>query len=179
MYNIYGDNMDYLFVIAQICGALILLFDILCIISNNKKKILIYNTFTNIFTSLQYFFLKAFSGAFSIIITFLRNFIFSKYRNKNQKIPFYWLLIILILLIIFNVATYDGIISLIPLITILLYTIALWQNSIKNFRLLNMFIYSLSAIYNFYYQAYVGFIAQLIFILICAGSYSYNIKKTN
>ena len=78
------------------------------------------------------------------------------------------------LLIIFNIQTYDGIVSLIPIFTVGLYTIALWQDSVNKFKLLCMFTCFLSAIYNFHYEAYVSVITQFILIFVCAGSYSVN-----
>lgn len=166
-----------LFILAQIFSVLVFIFEILTLVSNNKKKVLVYNTFVNIFSSLQYFCLKAFTGAFAICVTFLRNYIFSKYRNKNKKIPIYWLIILVALLIVTNYATYDGIVSVIPIITVGLYTIALWQNSINCFKLMNMLICFLSAIYSFHYGAYVNVASQIIFILVSAGSYTYNITE--
>lgn len=178
MYNKYGDDMN-LFVIAQIFSLFVFIFEILTLISNDKKKVLIYNTLVNVFSSLQYFCLKAFTGAYAVLVTFLRNFIFSKYRNKNKKIPVYWLIIIVAILIMTNYSTYDGLVSIIPVITVGLYTLALWQNSINRFKVMNMFICFLSAVYSFHYGAYVNVISQIIFIIVSASSYTYNITSKN
>ena len=80
----------------------------------------------------------------------------------------------MVLLISFNIKTYDGIVSLIPIFTVGLYTIALWQDNVDKFKILCMFTCFLSAIYNFYYGAYVSVLTQFILILVCAGSYSIN-----
>lgn len=165
-----------LFYLAQIFGLLIFIFEILTITSNKKKKALLYNTIVNVFSVLQYVCLQAYTGVLGILVTFIRNYILNKYQTKKKKAPIYWLIIMIILLIIANYTAYDGIISCIPILTIGLYTIALWQDNMNSFRLLNMFICFLSAIYNFHYGAYVGFISQIIFILVCAGSYTYNIN---
>ena len=92
----------------------------------------------------------------------------------NKRTPLYWLIILITLLIIFNIKTYDGIISLIPIFTVSLYTIALWQDNVDKFKLLCMFTCFLSAIYNFHYETYVSVFTQFILIFVCAGSYSVN-----
>lgn len=166
-----------LFILAQICGALILLFEILTLANNDKKKILNYNTLVNLFSLLQYIFLQAFTGALAISITFIRNYIFNKYNNKNKKAPLYWLIILLVLLITFNITTYDGLISLIPVLTVGIYTTALWQDNVDRFKLLCMFTCFLSALYNFHYGAYVSVLTQFILILVCAGTYASNKKN--
>lgn len=165
------------FIMAQVAGLIVFIFEILTLISNNKKRILGYNTLSNAFSALQYLFLNAYTGALARLFTFVRNFIFNYYRNKNKKIPIYWLILIIIALIITNIATYDGIISIIPVLTISLYTVALYQNNTNRFRLINMFVFSLLAIYNYHYKAYVGFVSQIIFIIVCAISYTYNKDK--
>ena len=166
-----------IFILAQICGTLILIFEILTLLSNKKKNILKYNTLVNLFSLLQYIFLKAFSGVFAILITFIRNYIFTKYNKLKRKAPMYWLIILLFLLIISNLTAYDGLISLIPIFTVGLYTIALWQDSVDKFKLLNMFICFISAVYNFYYGAYISVATQFILIIVCASSYSKNKKR--
>lgn len=178
-----------LFYVAQILGGIVFVFEILTILSNNKKKALLYNTSVNFFSLLQYICLKAYTGVLGISVTFIRNYIFNRYQNKKKKVPLYWLIILIILLLIANYTAFDGIISCIPILTIGLFTIALWQNNMNVFKVLNMFTYFLSAIYNFHYGAYVSFVSQIVFILICAGSYTYDIshpkkkrrrkKKTN
>lgn len=163
-----------LFILAQICGALILLFEILTLLNNSKKRILAYNTLVNFLSLLQYLFLEALTGAFAISLTFVRNYIFNKYNKKQKKTPLYWLIIIMGLLIFFNIKTYDGIVSLIPIFTVGLYTFALWQDNVDKFKLLCMFTCFLSAIYNFHYGAYVSVLTQFILIIVCAGSYTMN-----
>lgn len=166
-----------MFILAQVCGALILLFEILTLLNNNKKRILTYNTLVNSFSLLQYLCLHAYMGAFAISLTFIRNYIFKKYNDKKRKTPIYWLIILLVLLITFNLSTYDGLISLIPVFTVGIYTIALWQDNVDKFKLFCMLTCFLSAIYNFHYGAYVSVVTQFILILVCAGTYTSNHKK--
>lgn len=166
-----------LFLFAQVFGIIIFIFEILCIISTKKKNVLIYNTFTNIFSFLQYLFLEAYSGVYAILVTFVRNFIFSKYDKNKKKIPFYWIIIIFILLVITNIKSYNGILSIIPLIVVLLYTFSIWKYNVGYYKIIKMFVHTLLAVYNFYCAAYAGFITQIIFILICAHSYTIYKKK--
>lgn len=166
------------FILAQVCGVLILLFEILTLLNNNKKRILAYNTLVNFLSLLQYLFLEAFTGVFAILLTFIRNYVFNKYNKKNKRTPLYWLIILMTLLITFNIKTYDGIISLIPIFTVGIYTLALWQDSVDKFKILCMFTCFLSAIYNFHYEAYVSVFTQFILIIVCASSYSINKANT-
>ena len=168
--------MNY-FILTQIFGFIVFIFESLTLASKDKKKILKYNTFSNGFYLLEYLSAHAYTGAISILVTFLRNYLFEKYNRKGKRAPVYILLILLVLLIIINYTTYDGLISIIPAITVGLFTFSLWQNSIKNFKLLNMFIAFLSAVYNLYYKAYTGFASQIIFIIICMFTYDNKSKK--
>ena len=67
--------------------------------------------------AIQYAFLGAFCGSLMNLTCMARNFIFNKY---NKKVPIYWLIIIVILMIIFSLMTYIGIISLLPMFAIYL-----------------------------------------------------------
>ena len=114
---------------------------------------------------LQYIFLGAYSGAFTNVVGLLRTIIFSQ-KNKNKffstKIPLFG---IIILYVIINIFTYDGISSLFPAIASIIYAIVLWQDDPKNIRIGSAIMLLMWFIYNLVVKAYVGALIEGILFM--------------
>lgn len=154
-----------LFLIAQIMGACGALAMMLSSWQKSRKKIFFFLIFDNVFYFLQYIFLGAYSGAFTNVVGLLRTIIFSQ-KNKNKffstKVPLFG---IIILYVIINIFTYDGISSLFPAIASIIYAIVLWQDDPKNIRIGSAIMLLMWFVYNLVVKAYVGALIEGILFL--------------
>ena len=140
-------------------------FEMLIILSDKKKNVILYNYIINLLSGVQYYLAQAYTGFLSILVTFVRNYVFEQYYSKKKKTPIVWLILIIIFLIAVQIATYDGIITLLPLITVSLYTYGIWQDDIWIFKVLHLPIYFLSIIYYLYYGILINTITNSIFLI--------------
>lgn len=97
------------------------------------------------------------------LICMIRNIIFSKYK----KVPIYYLIIVIILMIFLGLLSYQDIYSLLPLIAVILYSIGLYKGKTKIIRIIELISCSLFIIYNIKVQAYIGLISTVIEFLGC------------
>ena len=165
------------FIIAQIIGILALNILMLSFQKNEKKLLLKYQTISSLLYAIQYAFLGAYTGSLMNLTCMARNFIFNKYNNK---VPIYWLIIIVVLMIIFSLITYIGIISLLPMFAVVLYSIAVWYGNLKLIRCTEVISCSLFIVYNIRVLAITGLIATIIeLIAALIAIYRFDIKKFN
>lgn len=166
------------FIIAQMIGALALIILMLSFQKNEKKRLLKYQTISSFLYAIQYVFLGAYTGCLMNLTCMARNFIFNKYNN--QKVPIYWLIIIIIFMISFSLITYIGIISLLPMLAVILYSIAVWYGNLKWIRSTEVISCTLFIVYNIRVLAITGLIATIIeLIAALIAIYRFDIKKLN
>ena len=161
-------------IIVEILGGLAFICEIGIILTKKKKRIFIYNSIANGLNAIQYYIVQAYSGLLSILVTFIRNYVFSYYDSKKKKTPTIWFILIVIFLIAAQYASYNGIITIIPFITTSLYTYSVWQNNMMKFKELHIIIYGLNIIYYLSYGIMVNFITNILFLLLTLA----DIKKT-
>ncbi len=116
-----------------------------------------------------------------LMLSFQRNEkkLLLKYFNKyNKKVPIYCLIIIVILMIIFSLITYIGIISLLPMFAVVLYSIAVWYGNLKLIRCTEVISCTLFIVYNIRVLAITGLIATIIeLIAALIAIYRFDIKN--
>ncbi len=162
------------FIIAQVFGGIALVILIISFQKNNKVNLLKYQMVSSLLYSVQYAFLGALPGCFMNLACMLRNFIFKKY----QKVPLYLLLIVVFLMIILSMSTFNGFISLLPMFAVVFYSIALWGGNLKTIRLTEIVSCLLYIIYNIYVGAIIGLVATFIEMLgAMVAFYRFNIKN--
>lgn len=167
--------MSINFIIAQIIGTIALIVLMLSFQKNKKEILLKYQIISSFLYALQYLFLKAYTGSLMNIICAVRNFIFNKYDNK--KVPIYWLIIVIFLMITFSLITYIGPISLLPMIAVVLYSVALWGGNLKIVRFVEVISCTFYIIYNINVLAITGLISTIIELLSALVSiYKFDIK---
>ena len=66
------------------------------------------------------------------------------------------------IVVIFGIITFDGIISLFPIIITLLFSYATWQNNLKVTYFISFIVMVLYIIFNFYVGAYVSIISNVL-----------------
>ena len=142
--------------IAQIIGLLAVSAFALSLHQKNKEKILWFRVISNIFYTLEYLLLKAFSAVGTNIVDVIQTVVFYKYTKNDEKIPLYCVLSYTVIITIIGFFTYQNIISLIPIVLSIIGAYSIWQNNLRVTRLISLFIIILWMIYNFLVQAYVN-----------------------
>ena len=150
-----------LFVIAQIMGGLGAVSMILSSWQKSRKKIFLFLVFDNVFYFLQYIFLQAYAGAFTNIIGLFRTILFSKKGENKFLKTNYPLYLILLLYVLINIFTYDGISSLFPALASIIYALVLWQDEPKKIRFGSAIMLLMWFVYNLFVKAYVGALVEL------------------
>lgn len=165
-----------MFIFAQILGATALFILILSFQKNEKQSLLKYQIGSSIFFAAQYLCLQAYSGCLINIACIIRNILFRKYTGK--RIPIYYLLFIICIMIVLSLFSYVEPISLLPCIACILYSCSLWQDNLKVTRIVEVISCSLYIIYNIKVLAYVGLISTIIeLISALIAIYRFDIKK--
>ena len=164
-----------MFYIAQIFGIIALIVLVLSFQKNDKDTLLKYQILSSLFFAIQYLFLNAISGCLMNTMTLIRNLIFRKFKNK---IPLIYLIIVIFLMIILSIFSYNGPISLLPATACIIYSIAIWQSNMTIARVAEVIACVLSAIYNVKVLAISGLISIIIEIIsVLIAIYRYDIKK--
>ena len=150
-----------LFILAQICGLIILVLTVISVQFKTKEKIVMCFVFANVIAAMQYFLLSAFTGAVISIINAIRCIVFYYYKKKNIKPSLIVLLIFEVIAIISGIFTWQNIWSLIPIIVTVIYTYGLWQDNVTVIRITTGIAGFGWAIYNVIVMAYVGALQEI------------------
>lgn len=152
--------------IIQLFGVLGSLFMILSFWQKNKKNMLIFLMFDNLFYLIQYILLGALSGAMVNVIGFFRVLLFRKIEKNNNSKSNLILCIILLLYIVSGIFTYSGINSLILIFVSIFYSFVLWQDKPSQIRIGSIIMLLIWCIYNIGVGAYASAIFDgILFIL--------------
>jgi len=161
--------------LAQLFGAIGLIILILSFQNNKKERLLKYQVFSSIFFAIQYFCLNAITGALMHAMTCIRNIIFKKYK---ENIPIIYLIMIVGVMIVLTIFSYNGLISILPSIGVILYSIAIWQKNLTITRFVEVFGCILFIIYNIKVVAIAGLISTIIeMISAMVAIYRFDLPK--
>ena len=167
-------NIDIKFIIAQIFGVFALICLMLSFRKNRKKYLLKLQMLSSLFYALQFLLLGGISGFFINIICIFRNYIL----YKNSKIDFVYLFMLLLVMLICTLFSYNGVISLVPFIATSIYSISLWINKLKIIRLGNICATIILIIYEICIGAYSGVLATSGELLSSLYAFiKFNLKK--
>lgn len=150
-----------LFILAQICGLIILILTVISVQFKTKEKIVMCFVFANVIAAIQYFLLSAFTGAVISVINAIRCIVFYYYKKKEMKPSLITLLIFELIAIISGIFTWQNIWSLIPILVTVIYTYGLWQDNVTVIRITTGIAGFGWAIYNIIVMAYVGAIQEI------------------
>lgn len=170
--------MPIKFIFAQIIGAIALVILMISFQKNKKETLLKYQTISSLLYALQYLLLTAYTGCFMNLMCMIRNYVFNKYGDK--KVPVYWLLLVVTIMILLSSVSYTGLISCLPMIAVVIYSIAIWSGNLKMVRCVNVVSCMLFIIYNVKVLAISGLIATIIEMLaalIAIFRFDIRIKK--
>lgn len=150
-----------LFILAQICGVIVLVLTVISVQFKTKEKIVMCMIFANFVVTIQYFLLNAVTGAVVSIINVIRCIVFYYYKKKDKKPSLLVLLIFEIAAIVSGIISWQNIWSVIPVIVTVIYTYGLWQDNVKVIRIATAIAGLGWAIYNVIVMAYVGAIQSI------------------
>lgn len=149
-----------MYILAQIIGTIALIMLLLSFQKNDKKLLLKYQMASSFLFATQYLFLGAFTGFFMNLMCLIRNTIY--FRYKDTKVPAYWLVVVILVMICLGAASYDGPITLLPSIACIIYSIALGSGNLKATRIVEVISCSLYIVYNIKYKAIAGLVSTVI-----------------
>lgn len=161
--------------LANIIGVIAFIIFILSFQIKDRKKLLFYQMIANIFYSIQYALLNAFGAASLNIISSIRCLVFNKFKTK---IPFYILLIFILLIIGTLLYSYNGLISLLPVIISLIYVITSYGNNMLIIRIGFLISAILWIIFNLNVGAYTSLIGNTFEIVSSLIAIFRHRKKT-
>lgn len=168
--------MQVSFVMAQIMGALALVFLIYSFQNNNKKNLLSFQIVSSFLYAMQYLFLGAFTGFLMNIVCMIRNYLFKKYDEIDISLKL--LIIVLGIISLLTMFSYDGYASLLPFFAVFFFTISIWIGNLKIIRIVEAVGAILFIIYSIIVNAYTGIFAfafELSTVLFAI--YKFDIKK--
>ena len=143
--------MDTNFYIAQAMSIISIIIAVIGLQQKEKNKIVLFMGISNVFVTLSYFFLKANTGFYLMIVATLRMFIFyyiGTKKNFNKVLSVLILLFFEILQICTSIYSWEGLITLLTLSGFLIYTYGCWQKN-KNFLLItNIYLSICNIIYS-------------------------------
>ena len=148
--------------IAQIFGACALVTCFLSYQKTKKKDFLVIQFITNIFYMLQYLILKAYSGCYASVVSFIKNICFYNLEKRNKKISLGILIMFEIAFFIGGVLTYDEIYSLIPIFIHSVYTFGTWLKDLRITYTIGICSSVLWIVYGFIVGTHVSIIASVV-----------------
>lgn len=166
------DPLTY-HVIAQVIGILASAIIISGYIVQSDRKLKIIVTTGNIFLSLSFLLLGAYSGATVRIINCFRTILSIKYHNSNKVMLVFIFIYFLIALFLTN-----NLIDFLPFFTSIIGTIALYKLSGKNLRLALLFCSSIWLAYSVLFYSLGGVITELFVMSFNIISF-FRIKRLN
>ena len=150
-------------IVAQCISLLAFLAFVSSIQAKEKRKVMLFQLIANLLYGVSYFLLNVKSAFLMSLVSGIRCAIlfFSK-KEIPSKI---FLFLLLFMIVIITVFTYDGLLSLIPAIITATYTISTWQNNMKIIRYAFIAAGFLWVFYNFNVCAYVIIIGNVFEII--------------
>ena len=150
-----------LFVLAQICGVIVLILTVISVQFKTKEKIVMCFVFANLVMAIQFFLLNAMTGAIISIINTIRCIIFYYYKKKDKKPSLMILLFFEIIAVVSGMISWQNMWSVIPIVVTVIYTYGLWQDNVKVIRVTTAIVGLGWAIYDIIVMAFVGAIQEI------------------
>ena len=150
-------------IVAQCIG----LFGFLVFVSSvqvkEKKRLILFQLVANFLYGVSYFLLNVKTAFFMNMVSVIRCAIL--YFAKKEKPSKLFLFLLLAMIVIITIFTYDGPLSLLPAIITAMYTISTWQNNMTVIRYAFIAAGLLWIFYNFNVGAYVIIIGNIFEVI--------------
>lgn len=147
-------------ILAQIFGAFALLFLVVSYQQKKRIRFLDLQLIANIFYSLQYLVLDAYSGMVSFLISTIKMAIFRSDEKRGKSTNFFVFIALELSFVVFGIFTYQGLYSLIPILGSCLFTYGAWQRNLKLSYFIAILVAIMSNVYDIIVGAYVSVISN-------------------
>ncbi len=148
-------------VLAQIFGALALLFLVISYQQKKRIRFLDLQLIANIFYSLQYLALHAYSGMVAFLISTIKMLIFRVDEKNNKSSSVFVLIFLEFSFVVLGIFTYENLYSFIPILGVCLFTYGAWQRNLKITYFIGILVAVISNVYDIIVGAYVSVISNL------------------
>ena len=126
----------------------------------DSKKILVFGIIATSSICVSYILLDAYTGVVMCFVAILRNILFDKSKNNT-----FYLLLILVLIILGFIFTFDSYFCLFNIISTTIYTYSLWCNDIKIYRFLGIFVNLFMIVYDMYIKSILSVILIIVALI--------------
>lgn len=141
---------------------------------HDRKQILIVSSIGQILICGAYLLLAAYSGALMAITAVIRNIVFLIFMNEekeNSQRNVYIFTLIMVLIGIAAIITFDGLLSLLSVIATILYSYSVWQNKTLTYKLLGIPNSLLWGLYNLYVGSIMGVLFESVMLVFALSGY--------
>ena len=135
-----------------------------------REYVLFLNTGVCISFSVAYIFLSAWTGIAMNIVSIIRNIMFflvAKYAANNKTLNYLQLGLIMLLIAICAVFTFDGVLSLAAVLASAIYTFAVWNEKSKYYKIYAIASSLAWVVYDVFIKSLFGVILESVMV-ICA-----------
>lgn len=143
---------NFLFYLAQICGAGGAIATIVSLQSRQKTRLLHIQIFSCILYIIQFLCLGAWSGCLIKFIALARDYLFSRFK----RVPWYQITLVIAAILFATAFTYAGPLSLLPCLGTSILTIGLACKNLTALRILDIIACAVYVIYSIAVEAYAG-----------------------
>lgn len=154
------------YILSQICVIVGIGLYALTYLLKTKKSVLIVGLIGVVLNTISFVLLGAYTGAVVNLVAILRSLWFF-FEEKKGKRTWVSLTVVLTLIVIATIFTYQNIIDLLPLVAGLTYAFACWQKNIPLYRWLGILVSSIYILYDIYFNSIFGVVSESIAI-VCA-----------
>lgn len=131
-----------------------------------KKQVLIVGLIGVVLNTISFILLGAYTGAVVNVAAMVRSLWFF-YEEKKGKRTWVSLTIVMALIIMATIFTYQNLVDLLPLVAGLVYAFACWQKNVPLYRWLGISVSGTYILYDIYFNSIFGVVSESIAI-VCA-----------
>ena len=164
-------------IIIQLIGIVAYIFLIISYQRKNKKEILLFHIIAAIFFAIHFYLLNGITGSICNIIGAFMMLIIYFFEKKNYKNKSILFLILIPVLVLITVLTYDNIYSILPIIASLIVLIGFLLKDENKIRLIGMISDISWLIYGIIYLSYPAIVFETITIISIIIAIINNKKK--
>ena len=159
------------FIIAQIFGALGVIFSVLSAQMKTKKNIMIMLLLVNLASAISFWLLDGISGTLICLFSIFETFINYLYDEKNKKVPTYIIAFYIIITLVLGCISYTKPLDILPVICALIYCITICTKKESIIRIEMLINQPLWLVYNVLVKSYLFIISNILTFISLIISY--------
>lgn len=163
--------------VAYFFGFLVIISNVIAMQMKNKKQIIFCYILANLFSSVNFYLLKSYSGAIICLFAIVQTFINNYFEKMKKDVPKVLITLYIIISIILGAITFNKYIDIMPIVCSILYTIIILQKKETNIRKIALINIIIWVLYDILCKAYALVISDLITtVSTIIGIYRFDIK---